>query len=53
MKQYRWERLTNLHFELLSFPGYSSDLAASDFYLFLTFEIFLAGIKFESNEKDI
>jgi len=43
---WQWEKLRDLHYELLKHPPYSPDLAPSDFYLFPKLKIFLAGQRF-------
>jgi hypothetical protein len=44
--------LADLHFEVLKYPAYSSDLAPSDCWLFLNLTKHLKGRKFSSSEKD-
>jgi len=44
-------KLRDLHYELLEHPPYSLDLAPSDFCLFPTLKLFLAGQRFSSNQE--
>jgi len=46
-----WQKLRDLHYELLEHPAYSPDLAPSDFCLFP--KLFLAGQRFSSNQEVI
>jgi len=46
-------KFQELHFELLSHPPYSPDIAPSDYYLFADLERMLQGKRFGSNEKAI
>ena len=47
------EKLTELHFELLSHSLYSRDRAPSDYYLFAELKRMLQGKRFGSNEEVI
>jgi histone-lysine N-methyltransferase SETMAR len=47
------EKLRDLHYELLEHPTCSPDLAPSDFCLFPKLKIFLAGLRFSSNQVAI
>ena len=47
------EKLHELHFELLPLQPYSSDLAASDHWLFVDLKRMLQGKRFDSNEEVI
>jgi histone-lysine N-methyltransferase SETMAR len=44
-------KLRDLHYELLEHPPYSPDLALSDFFLFPNLKLFLAGLRFSSNQE--
>ncbi|GFV91376.1 histone-lysine N-methyltransferase SETMAR [Trichonephila clavipes] len=46
-------KIHDLRFELLDHPPYSSDLAASDFFLFPHLKIAFGGQRFSSNEEAI
>ena len=46
------QKIAELGWEILAHPPYSSDLAPSDYHLFLTLQNFLRGKKFK-NEEDI
>jgi histone-lysine N-methyltransferase SETMAR len=50
---WQWEKLRDLHYELLEHLPYSPDLAPSDFYLFPKLKLFLAGQCFSSNQEAI
>jgi hypothetical protein len=44
-------KLRDLHYELLEHLPYCPDLAPSDFYLFPKLTLFLAGLRFSSNQE--
>jgi histone-lysine N-methyltransferase SETMAR len=46
-----YQKLADLHFEVLKHPAYSPDLAPSDYYLFLNLKKHLKGRKFSSTEE--
>jgi len=48
-----WQKLRDMHYELLEHPPYSPDLAPSDFYLFPKLKLFLTGQRFSSNQEVI
>jgi hypothetical protein len=50
---WQWEKLRDLHYELLEHLPYSLDLAPSDFCLFPKLKFFLAGQRFSSNQEAI
>jgi histone-lysine N-methyltransferase SETMAR len=46
-------KLRDLHYEMLQHPSYSTDLAPSDFSLFLKLKLFLPGQRFSLNQEAI
>ena len=49
----QWQKLYELHFELLLHPPYSPDMAPSDYWLFADFKRMLQEKRFGSNEEVI
>jgi histone-lysine N-methyltransferase SETMAR len=46
-------KLRDLHYELLEHPPFTPDLAPTDFCLFPKLKLFLAGLRFSSNQEAI